>query len=202
MEIKVNCHSSIQINKTIYIDPLNIDEKTKATYIFITHPHWDHFSVEDINKVLTSSTKIICPQTMQKEVEKDFNNSIIYVEPNREYIIDNLVFETFNSYNIDKQFHPKDNLWVGYNINIDGEKIAVVGDSDYTPELKQLKTDVLLIPIGGTYTMNYKQAAELTNIIKPSKVIPTHYGKIVGNKNMGQDFKKLINNDIDCDLQV
>ena len=202
MEIKVNYQNSILINNEIYIDPLKVDGNITAKYIFITHPHWDHFSIEDIKKVLTTTTKIICPKSMKKDIENLFNNTITYVEPNLVYNVDGIKFTTFYSYNIDKQFHPKENLWVGYVLNIDNKTIAIVGDSDNTPELRKIKTDILLVPIGGHYTMTLQEAAELTNVINPKKVIPTHYGEIVGNKNMGKEFQTLINKNIICELQI
>ena len=48
--IEVLCHSNIKIskNKIIYIDPFKIDKEYKdADYIFITHSHYDHFSLDD-----------------------------------------------------------------------------------------------------------------------------------------------------------
>ena len=77
-----------------------------------------------------------------------------------------------------------------------------VGDSDNTPELNKIKTDFLLVPIGGTYTMTIEEAARLANNIKPKKVIPTHYGEIVGEKDFGEKFEKLIDGDIVCELLI
>lgn len=202
MEIRVNYQNSILINNEIYVDPLKVDGNITAKYIFITHPHWDHFSIEDIKKVLTTTTKFICPRSMKKDIENLFDNPIIYVEPNQDYNVDGIKFKTFHSYNINKQFHPKENLWVGYILNINDKTIAIVGDSDNTPELREIKADILLVPIGGYYTMTLQEAAELTNIINPKKVIPTHYGEIVGNKNMGKEFQTLINKNIICELQI
>lgn len=202
MDIKVNYHSSILINNEIFIDPLKVNGNCKAKYIFITHPHWDHFSVEDIKKILTNETKIICPKSMEDELKKTFDNFVISVEPNKEYEVDKFKFKTFSSYNIDKAFHPKQNKWVGYIIEIDSKAVAIVGDSDNTPELREINADVLLIPIGGTYTMDLEQAVEVTNKINPQKVIPTHYGEIVGNKEMGKLFKDLIDRKIICELQI
>ena len=202
MNIKVNYHNSILIDNRIYVDPLKVNGKVKAEYIFITHPHWDHFSVDDITKILSSDTKVICPKTMKKDIENIFNNQIMFVEPEQTYNIDDIKFSTIYSYNIDKQFHPKQNLWVGYILEIGDDRVAIVGDSDNTAELQKVKTDILLIPIGGHYTMNATEAAEATNIINPKKVIPTHYGEIVGNKTIRNDFKRLLNSNIDCELQI
>jgi len=201
MDIKINCHSSICVNGDIWFDPFRV-EGGKAKYVFVTHSHWDHFSIEDIKKILTSETKIICPVSMKGDIEDLFDCEIIYVEPEKRYQIDDLMVDVVSSYNITKQFHPKVNGWVGYNVTIDGEKVMVVGDSDNTPELNQVKTDVLLVPIGGTYTMTLSEAAELANNIKPKKVIPTHYGEIVGEKDFGKEFEKLIDKDIICEVLI
>ena len=53
MEISINCHSSIKIvsDKIIYFDPFKIENDVHdADIIFITHDHYDHFSIEDIKK--------------------------------------------------------------------------------------------------------------------------------------------------------
>ena len=202
MKVNVNFHSSVLIDDRIYVDPLKVDGKTKADYIFITHSHWDHFSVEDIKKIITEKTIIVCPLSMKGEYEENFSNKVIFVEPSKFYKIGEIEFETFPSYNTNKNFHPKTNNWVGYVLKINNQKIAVVGDSDNTSELRAIKTDILLIPIGGHYTMNVEEAAEATNVIMPKKVIPTHYGDVVGKTDLGQKFKKMINKNIDCEIQL
>ena len=202
MQIEVNYHSSVLINDSIYIDPLNITKNVMAQYVFITHPHWDHFSINDINKIITKNTQIICPLSMKDEINNIFDNPITFVQPNQQYTIDGLKFSTIPSYNLDKQFHLKQYNWVGYILDINGVSVTIAGDTDLTPELKKVKTDILLLPIGGTFTMDYKQAAQAVNIIKPKKVIPVHYGEVVGNAKMAQKFKQLINKDIECEIQI
>ena len=59
--IEVLCHSSIRIskNKVIYIDPFKIDKNyNDADIIFITHDHYDHYSEEDIDKVINKLLSI------------------------------------------------------------------------------------------------------------------------------------------------
>ncbi len=199
MNLKVNKQNSICINNNIYIDPLHLGITEKAKYIFLTHPHWDHFSVEDINKILIKETVIICPKSMENEILQ-FSNKVVLVEPEKSYKLKDLEFSTFRSYNIQKQFHPKENNWVGYDLKIENNHVVIIGDSDNTPELKRLKADVLLIPIGGTFTMNVEEAAELTNIICPKKVIPTHYGDIVGDSKMGERFASMLKRNIECEI--
>ena len=50
--------------------------------------------------------------------------------------------------------------------------------------------------------MNYIEAAQLVNIIKPKKVIPIHYGEIVGDKQEGIRFKTNVDNSIEVEIQI
>ena len=58
------------------------------------------------------------------------------------------------------------------------------------------------VPIGGVYTMDYQEAAKLINKIKPRIAVPIHYGLIVGNKDDGIKFSKLLNNNIECKIFI
>ena len=200
--IEVNCHSSIKIseNKIIYIDPFNIEKKLHdADIILITHDHYDHYSPEDIEKIVNQDTIIVAPKTV-KALGKMKN--VISVEANNAYEIDGIKIETIPSYNINKKFHPKENEWVGYIIEINNIRYYIAGDTDIIPENKLVKCDVAFIPVGGTYTMNYQEAAELANIIKPKIVIPTHYGSIVGEIQDSEKFKELLSSEIECEIMI
>ena len=77
-----------------------------------------------------------------------------------------------------------------------------MGDTDRTKESENIKTDVCFVPIGGTYTMDYLEASEYINDIKPKKAIPIHYGMIVGENNLGIKFKNNIINEIEVELFI
>lgn len=194
MDINVNKHSSVRIGD-IYIDPFKIsDLRKKASYIFITHSHYDHYSPEDIDKIVDENTVFVCTEDVNEELKKRYFNEVIIVEKNKDYVSGDIQFRTFPSYNKSKKFHPLSNGWVGYVINVDGVDYAILGDTDLTDEVKMIKCDVLFVPIGGTYTMNALEASELTNIIKPNLVIPVHYNDIVGNKDDEKVFLENLNN--------
>ena len=114
--------------------------------------------------------------------------------PNNNYTIDNILFSTIPAYNKLKPFHRKKSNWVGYIINIDNTKIYIAGDTDNTEEARKVICDIACVPRGGTYTMNYKEAAELIKTIKPKLAIPTHYKTIVGTIEDAYKFKELLNN--------
>ena len=195
--IEVLYHSSIRINKekTIYIDPFKIDRNyNDADIVFITHDHYDHYSEEDIDKVINENTTIIIPEELlTKLLRKGINkNAIITVEPNKNYMVQGIKFETISAYNTNKTFHPKENGWVGYIIIINGIRYYIAGDTDITEENKQVKCDVAFVPVGGTYTMDFKEAANLINEIKPKIAIPIHYGSVVGTEQDAIDFIRLL----------
>ena len=61
----------------------------------------------------------------------------------------------------------------------DGLKIAHLGDlgEELSPSLKEALTDLdaLLIPVGGTFTVDGKQAIDIINELKPRYTVPMHY---------------------------
>lgn len=192
--IKVLYHSSIKMNKekVIYIDPFKINRNYKdADIIFITHSHYDHFSEEDIKKIKKDDTTIVATKDLHDKILKQgFDEEhLIDVEPGKQYNTEKVNFETVSAYNVDKPFHPKDNNWVGYIINLKGERYYIAGDTDINEENKKVKCDIAFVPVGGTYTMTHEEAANLVNTIKPKIAVPIHYGSITGNK---EDAKKFV----------
>ena len=203
--VKVLFHSSIRINKEkiIYIDPYNIDIKyNDADLIFITHSHYDHYSKEDIEKVKKEDTIIIVPEELEERVLSDgfAVDNIISVTPNNEYEAKGIKFETVPAYNVTKQFHPKSNRWVGYILTIKEKRYYIAGDTDITEENKKVQCDVAFVPVGGTFTMTAREAAELVNEIKPKIAVPIHYGSIVGTKQDAIDFVNFLDSGIEGEI--
>lgn len=199
--IEVLCHSCIKFNKekVIYTDPFKINKNyNDADIVFITHDHYDHYSEEDIDEVKKDSTVIIAPEELlTKLLRKGFRQDfIVTVEPNKQYMVEGIKFETIPAYNTNKQFHPKENEWVGYIIEIKGIRYYIAGDTDITEENKRVKCDVAFVPVGGTYTMDFKEAAYLINEIKPKIAVPIHYGSIVGTNQDATDFIRLLHPEI------
>lgn len=203
--IEVLIHSSIKFSKDIiiYFDPYKINKDYHdADIIFITHSHYDHYSPLDIKKVIKDNTIVVCSKDVKEELLKLNINNIIEVVPNKDYEVLNIKFKTIPAYNVNKNFHPKENNWVGYLINYNNVKYYIAGDTDITEENKNIICDVAFVPIGGTFTMDYKEAANLINEIQPKIAVPIHYGLIVGNKDDGIKFSKLLNNNIECKIYI
>lgn len=181
-------HASFMIktsdDKIIYIDPYSInDNLDKADLVLITHSHPDHCSTEDLNKIIKLNSRVVVTADCQsKIVRTDVPIKIEIVEPGKEFDFGKIRISAVPAYNLDKNFHPKTEGWVGYVIKIDDVVIYHAGDTDLIPEMQKLTGHkkqgiefIALLPIGGKYTMNVEEALEAAKVIKPNLVIPMHY---------------------------
>jgi L-ascorbate metabolism protein UlaG (beta-lactamase superfamily) len=190
----------IRNSLVVYIDPYNIkDGMEKADLIFLTHSHYDHCSVADIQKIVKEGTRIIAPADCQSKVVR-FKEpiQIEVVEPGRELKFGDIKIDVLPAYNEDKPFHSKEEGWVGYLIKINGLIIYHAGDTDKIPEMQKLtghkqagKKFVALLPIGGRFTMSAEEAVEAAKMIKPDIAIPMHYGSVSGTTEDVEEFVDL-----------
>jgi L-ascorbate metabolism protein UlaG (beta-lactamase superfamily) len=183
-------HASFKIcqkDAVIYIDPWKLkDEPHDATLVLVSHSHSDHYSAGDIAKVRGPDTKLIA------------SADVIAKEGSGEALTPGLTIQSGGvriigvaAYNPNKRFHPRQNNWLGFVIEVGGKRIYYAGDTDLTDEMKALKNiDVALLPAGGTYTLNADEAAEAANLIKPKMAIPHHWGDIVGRQDDAEKFAK------------
>jgi len=199
IKIKWLGHSGflIKSSKVIYIDPYNIkDNCEKADLVLITHSHYDHCSVVDLNKIIKEGTKIIITADCQSKITRfKIPIEMQVVEPEQELVYNGIRISTLPAYNNDKPFHSKDEFWVGYLIKMNNLLIYHAGDTDVISEMKKLtgynKKLIALLPIGGRFTMTAEEAVEAAKIIKPFLTIPMHYGSIVGTEEDAKEFKEL-----------
>ncbi len=126
-----------------------------------------------------------------RELEREVK-VIVTVKPGVYKEFDGFEIETIPAYNNIKPFHPKRAEWVGYILRVDGKRVYIAGDTGVTKEAKKVKCDIAMVPVGGTYTMDVKKAADLINTIRPEYAIPTHYGTIVGKQTDGKAFAGLV----------
>ena len=95
-----------------------------------------------------------------------------------EYDRKGVMIEGVESYHDDKQ-GTKLGKNIIYRIEIDDITIVHLGDLGQILDNKQLEkiggADILLVPVGGTYTLDAKNAVEVVSQIEPRIVIPMHY---------------------------
>lgn len=205
--ITVNKQSSIRIagSKVLYFDAFQIEEERHdADYIFVTHEHFDHFDPDSIARVMKDDSVIIAPESMKKKLLNELKVDeirCVFCIPKTKQELEQITVEAVPAYNNLKPFHTKGSKWLGYVVKMDGSSYYIAGDTDVNADNKNIKCDVAIIPIGGHFTMDKKQAAEFICNIKPKAAVPTHYGDIVGNSADGAEFKAIVE-DRDKDIQV
>jgi L-ascorbate metabolism protein UlaG (beta-lactamase superfamily) len=182
-------HSSILIRseKTVYIDPWNVRTKDQADLILISHSHGDHLSPEDVKRIRKDDTVIITAADAAPRLSGD----VRILKPGENLTVHGIPVEAVPAYNTDKAFHPRRNGWIGFIITVEGKRVYYAGDTDAVPEMETVRADVVIFPVGGTYTMTAAEAARAVNIIKPEAAIPIHWGKIVGSVADARTFQEL-----------
>jgi len=194
--IKINFH-----DKVVFVDPLVIDDTLKADYIFITHNHADHLSLADIDKISKPTTLIVGPKSIEKTI-KGRNHKIVQLNDTLDF--NSFSCRTVESYNLKKgklsfTLHTKSDDFLGYVFICDSMSIYIAGDTDFIPEMNNLKNITLaFLPIGiGQTAMNPQDAAEAANLISPQIVVPTHYELGVKKE---EEFKQQVNKNIEVKI--
>lgn len=189
--------------QVLYTDPYKIDgEPHDADYIFISHPHFDHLSKEDILKVSNASTVIVAPKALQKEIEKcgidRYENSvqrdILYFVLGESLQTEEFTLKFVPAYNTVKtQCHPKKNGWAGCLIEHNAMKFYYTSDTELIPEMENIQCDAIFLPMGQTYTFeSVEDAAKAVLFTKAKIAVPIHYGLYEGNLKDVEEFKRIL----------
>lgn len=204
--VKINYlgHSGFLIEngngKRLVIDPYNVSESVgKVDYILITHSHYDHCSIKDIEKLSKQGTIIVVPADAQSKITRIEGVQMEVVEVGDSVELGKVKVDILAAYNINKDYHSKSEGWLGYLIKYGHVIIYHAGDTDKIPEMNALSgygkhgnNFVALLPVSGTYTMTAEEAAEAAGLINPDIAIPMHYGAgVVGSIDDAQRFVKL-----------
>lgn len=201
-------HDSFKISngKTLYIDPYKIKSAGKADILLISHEHFDHLSMDDIKKVASSNTTIVAAKQCADALKNVGAKEVVVVKPGEKVNVQGIAIEAVAAYNTNKinpdtkkPFHPKEDNKVGFVVTINNVRIYHAGDTDAIQEMKNIRTDIALLPVSGTYVMTAEEAAEAVKMIKPKIAIPMHFGAIVGSEKDAEKFKHLVK---ECDVKI
>ena len=192
-------HDTFKISgeKVIFTDPFQIKESDTADIILITHEHYDHCSPEDIGKIQTKETVIVATADCASKLK----GNVRIVKPGDTLTVEGVHIEAVPAYNMNKKFHTRHQGWVGYVITIGETRIYLAGDTDYIPEMKNLRDiDIALLPVSGTYVMTAEEAVKAALDIKPKIAIPMHYGAIVGDTSDAKRFANALKGKVEVRL--
>ena len=178
---------------TIYIDPYRIKGGPPADLILITHDHFDHCSPDDIARIQKPATTFVTVAAAAANLK----GNVEIVKPGDELTLHGVHIRAVPAYNTNKfrspgnPFHPKEKGYVGFVLTLGDRRVYHTGDSDHIPEMAQIKTDVALLPVSGTYVMTVEEAVEAAKTLQPKVAIPMHVGAGIGELAFTQTFKSL-----------
>lgn len=185
-------HDSFRLRgeKTVYVDPWKIEHAPHdADIVLITHDHFDHFVVEDIDRVRRADTVVVGPEQLAGKLE----GNLQIVKRGETLTVLGVPLQVVPAYNLraDRQnFHPDHYGGVGYIVTLNGKRIYHTGDTDPLPEMKNIQCDILLVPVSGTYVCTAEEAVQIVQLVKPALAIPMHWDTIVGSWQDANDFKQ------------
>ena len=188
----------IEGSSTLYVDPWKLPANAPpADVILITHDHFDHYSPDDIAAVARPGTLIVGPASVTAALKQVEGLSTLTIESGQTVTAATASVTAVPAYNTSKfrepgvPFHPREAGGLGYVIDLDGRRVYHAGDTDVIPEMREVRCDVALLPIGGTYTMTVPEAAAACELISAAVVVPMHYGDIVGSRSDAARFAEL-----------
>jgi L-ascorbate metabolism protein UlaG (beta-lactamase superfamily) len=168
--------------RAVFIDPWRVPASAgPADLILITHPHADHYDRKAIAGLSKPGTVLVLPRSCAT-----VGQSAIAAG-------ETLTFGTIRvtgvaAYNLTKRFHPKSGNWLGYLVEVDGIRVYHAGDTDVIPEMRDLRPDIALLPIGGMFAMDWQAAVKAATFLKANLSIPMHFGMLLGGRSAGKRF--------------
>ncbi len=194
----------IQDGQVVYIDPYQIEGGPKADIVLVSHEHSDHCSLDDLKKIVGPNTTIVAHIQSKSELSKLKVKEIKIMRLGDKINLGDIGIEAVPAYNVNKfrepgkVFHPKEDGKLGYVLTVKGFRIYHAGDTDHIPEMKNIRADIALLPVSGTYVMTAQEAAEAVAAINPKVVIPMHYGAIVGSRKDAETLQTLVK----CEVKI
>lgn len=187
------------LGANIFVDPFKIKNEDKADIVMITHSHDDHLSFSSLKKICTDQTTLIAPKEVAGKIKRIPQKQTLTVQPGDTVSVGDVTIQAVAMYNIRKtKYHPKSKKWTGYVMTGNGISIYHAGDTERIPEMKDIKCDIALLPLGQKYTMNsVKDAAESAKDVGAKLAVPIHYGMYEGTKGDAEKFKTLLAGAVD-----
>ncbi len=128
--------------------------QVEADLVTVSHSHFDH----NYTQALKGNYKII-------------NQS-------GKYIYKDVQVKGINTFH-DNVKGEKRGHNVIFNLGVEGMNICHLGDLGHILDEQQVeevgKVDILLVPVGGTFTINLDEAVQVVKLLNPRTVIPMHY---------------------------
>lgn len=176
-----------QLNRLVPPFVKNVDDIKKADIIFISHEHFDHCDPYDVTRMVERTfAMVIGPDETLANLTD--------VSPRRKmpvHVGDNFELHGLNISVVPAR-HPQSVNPCGYVVEKNGKRVYFAGDTYEFPEMNKINVDVALLPIGGTYTMDYLGAIGAVKRLKADFVVPMHFNTFDQIQTKPEEFVKRV----------
>lgn len=162
----------IQGSPLIYINPVRVLRTAfLADVILISHEHYEHFSLADIQKLRGPDTRIITNEKIAPEID-----GAEILRPYHSITVDRARITGIPAYSTTDYRHPIEQGGLGFLISLNFYDIYYAGDTQETPEMMRLQPDIAILPIDGVGTLTVEEAADVARRMRPRYAMPSNWG--------------------------
>ncbi|MFH1544645.1 MAG: metal-dependent hydrolase [archaeon] len=172
--------------KRLIDSPVKENELNDVSLILVSHEHFDHFDKKAIESIAQKNNSVVVGHESVLQKLKLHKRFLCPITIGQKIELRKLAIEGITAH------HPNSFFPIGFLIDSGKEKIYHAGDTDLIDEFDEIKADIALLPIGGTYTMDLVDGVKATKSMKPKIVIPMHYNTFSMIKADALEFKHKI----------
>jgi len=172
----------------IYFDPFALHRIKPADIILVSHDHPHHCSPVDIDKVRRPQTVILTDEHSPQHIAPP----VIAMAPGQQETVGDFLIEAVPAYNLHLSFHPQRKAYLGFIVTLEGLRLYYAGDTDFIPEMRNLRVDIALLPISGFNVMGVEEAAQAALALGAQVAIPMHWGTDYGTTEDAARFRALL----------
>lgn len=195
-------HASVRMQTaegtTVYVDPWSEVVEANpvpADLVFVTHDDYDHFDPDAITAVANRETTVIAYEDVETN---DLDRKVVPLAVGDERDFGDVHVRALPAHNESDGPHVRED---GTPYHAEGDGMALLfavatttvffpSDTDFLETYREIRADVLLPPIGGTYTMDRHEAGALARAVDAALVLPVHYDTFEAIRTDAEAFRE------------
>ena len=172
-------HSSFRIQgpPLIYINPWHVARSAfHADAVLISNDQYDHCSPADIEKLRGPETVVVT----NAAVASILGEGVTVLRPWQSFNVGSARITAVPAYTF-TDHHPVAKGGLGFIVSVDYYDIYYAGITDVVPELGHIQADIAIVPVAaGQGSMSLERTVDLIHQMRPTWVVPSHWGTIGG----------------------
>lgn len=174
----------------IFINPWRVVRTPfHADVILISHHHYDHCSVADVEKLRGPETVVIGNDKVAELVP---NTKVL--RPWQSMAFERVSVKAIPAYSPEGGQHPEADGGLGFVISMNLYDIYYAGDTKQIPAMEKIRPDIAILPIDNNDTLSMKEAVKVIELLKPRWVIPSNWGTLSKSPDLLEvnEFKAMV----------